>query len=228
MVGGAHRTRDLMLLASLALALPSCASYQAQIDEVCARKATSRADDSAVYRSASAGRDAHFESEFARLRKDLQQAEQQLAAIESGLSSTHTRADAVSAIADARIAVERANRRAAWRANDTAQARSKLAEAERQLEAGLIGVAVFFASRAARLASDIDAEATEVERHANARFVDAPRVNLRAGPSTTYRVIDVLTAATPVFPERLEGEWMLVRAVNGPVGWVHTALVRQR
>ena len=217
-------------LACMAFGLAGCATLQPQVDGFCERNATPielLGDDSALYQSASADRATQFEREVARLHADLDQAEQQLVAIESGIRSTHTRADAVSAIADSRIAVGRAQRRAPWRTDDIAEARLKLEEAERQLQAGHSGSAVFFASRAGRVASDLNAEAAEVERHGETLFVDAPRVNLRSGPSTDHRVVVVLGAATPVFPQRFEGEWLLVRTVTGPVGWVHSTLVRR-
>jgi uncharacterized protein YgiM (DUF1202 family) len=127
-----------------------------------------------------------------------------------------------------RISLGRAQQRAPWRTEDTAAARAKLAEAERQLDAGHTGSSVFFASRARRVASEVIAEAAEVERQANAFFIDAPRVKLRSGPSMQHRVVEVLTSATPVFPQQHEGEWLLVRTLDGPVGWIHASLVRRR
>jgi hypothetical protein len=132
------------------------------------------------------------------------------------------------AIADARISLESAHRRAPWRTDDANRARSKLAAAERQLDAGHNGSAIFFAARAGRVASDLDAEAAEIERGADADFVDAPRVNLRAGPSTGHRVVEVLIATTPIFSGRLDGDWLLVRTLTGRVGWIHGSLVRRR
>ena len=49
-----------------------------------------------------------------------------------------------------------------------------------------------------------------------------------AAPSTDARVIAVLSDATPVFPERREDDWVLVRTAAGPVGWVHSSLLRPR
>ena len=51
-------------------------------------------------------------------------------------------------------------------------------------------------------------------------------VNLRAGPSREYPVIDQLPERTPVFPERSRAGWQLVRAPSGQVGWVHDSLLR--
>ena len=64
-----------------------------------------------------------------------------------------------------------------------------------------------------------------MERRASTRFVRSQRVNLRAGPSTDHAVVDVLKESTPVFLERREGSWVLVRTVSGPAGWVHLSLL---
>jgi hypothetical protein len=151
-----------------------------------------------------------------------------MVAIESGLRGSHTRADAVSALAEARIAVESAAQNAPWREARAQEARGKLEEAERQLQAGHTGSAVFFASRARRIADDLNGEASRVAHSPEARFIHARRVNLRAGPSTSDRVINVLLEATPLFPERWEGDWVLVRTPAGAVGWVHGSLIRSR
>jgi hypothetical protein len=209
----------------LALALPGCAlDLPTWGRETRARAPTTAEQEVTSYRE----RTAYLEREVERLQQDLRQAEASLVAIESGLRGAHTRADAVSAIAEARISVERAERQAPWRRTESVEARDKLAEAERQLAAGRAASAVFFASRASRIAEGLLAEARQLERHPAARFVAAPRVNLRARPSTDAPVLEVLHEATPVLPEREEGEWVLVHTLRGPVGWVHAALLTPR
>jgi SH3-like domain-containing protein len=49
-----------------------------------------------------------------------------------------------------------------------------------------------------------------------------------AAPSTEADVLVLLAEATPVFPERSEGEWALVLTPSGTVGWVHQSLLRTR
>jgi SH3-like domain-containing protein len=39
-------------------------------------------------------------------------------------------------------------------------------------------------------------------------------------------VIDVLAQATPVFTERSERGWTMVRTLSGRVGWIHDSLLR--
>lgn len=192
----------------------------------CALVRPAPAPDTEVYLRAESERAERLEREVTRLKADLQQAEEAMVAIESGLRGNHTRADAVSGVADARIQVDRAKEATPWRSSELAEARSKLEEAERQLHDGHFGSAVFFASRAERISVNLLAEADQVAKASTARFVAVPRVNLRAGPATTERVIAVLLESTPVIEERREGEWSLVRTPAGEVGWIYAELLR--
>jgi hypothetical protein len=188
--------------------------------------AVGRRSDSAIYRSAHEARVDYLEREVQRLQADLRQAEEAMVSIESGLRGTHNKADAVSALAEARIGLERAGREAPWRAHRLAEARRKVDEAERQFQAGHSGSAIFFASRALRITETLEEEARRVAEAENARFIAAPRVNLRSGPSTRERVILTLEAETPVFAQRRKGEWWMVQTLEGPLGWVHESLLR--
>ena len=184
--------------------------------------------DLGVYRRADADRMKLLELEIDRLQADLRAAEQALVAVESGMRGGQTRAEAVSMLAEARIEVDRAAMRAPWRAEAVAEARSKLDEADRELGAGHIGSAVFFVSRASRIAATLLAEADLVGKTPTTRYVKGGRVNLRAEPNTESPVVAVLPVELPVFPETDTGEWVLVRTVSGKVGWVHASLLRGR
>jgi hypothetical protein len=184
------------------------------------------ADDAEIYRRAGSERVSRLEREVERLRADLAEAEQELVAAESGLRGSRSRADAISALAEARIQVERAAQRAPWRAPLLKEAEEKLDEAERLVEARNFGSAIFFASRAARIARNALEEARMAESESGARIISGRRVNLRDGPSTQHAVLAVLLVGTPVFPEREEGDWVLLRTADGPVGWVHHSLIR--
>jgi SH3-like domain-containing protein len=188
---------------------------------------TAKAEEATkVYSRAGMDRTKQLELEVERLHADLEQAEESMVAIESGLRGIQGRAGAVSALAESRIAVERAAQNAPWRRERIEEARRKLDEAERQLQADHTGSAVFFASRARRIAAAMDAEAERVANAPGTRFIDGQRVNLRAGPSTDTGILGVLVDATPVVYERTDGEWQLVRTASGQVGWVHRSLLR--
>jgi hypothetical protein len=167
-----------------------------------------------------------LERECERLRADLRAAEDTLLAVESGMRGTQRRADAVSAVAEARIQVDRAAALAPWRQDEVAEARAKLDEADRQLAAEHIGSTIFFVSRASRIAASLVAEADLLARTPGARTVKAGRANLRSAPTSESEVLSVLPAGLPLFVENVRGEWSLVRTVSGRVGWVHSGLLR--
>ena len=178
-----------------------------------------------IYRRAEAERVEFFERELARLRDDLARAEASIVAMESGLRGSQSRADAVSALAEARIALDRVSKRVPWQQDRVAEANAKLVEARRQLDADHVASSVFFASRAMGIAESLAAEADLVSGWPGRKVIGGDRVNLRSGPSTDQPVLAVLSRETPVFPERGEEDWTLVRTPSGQIGWVHDALL---
>jgi len=220
------RARPAVALALLALlaGLAGCASAPPPPPP----PPPSETPDAEVYRRADSERAERLAREVELLRAELEHAEQTLVAVESGLRGAQSRADAVSAIAEASVEVARAADRAGWRPDELAEARAKLEEAERQVDAGHFGSAIFFASRAERIAARALADAKSADAARDVRFVAGRRVNLRAGPSTQDRVLGVLVQGTPVYPERQQGDWVLVRSAPGPVGWIHATMIRNR
>jgi hypothetical protein len=181
--------------------------------------------DVSVYQRVANERAELLERENERLRADLLAAEATLLEVESGMRGTQRRAEAVSMLAEARIQVDRAAQRAPWRQSTAAEAREKLDEAERQLGEGHFGSAIFFVSRATRIAASLHAEADLVARSPGARSVKPHRVNLRSAPNTESGVLTVLVGRTPVFVEGSENGWALVRTTGGQVGWVREDLL---
>lgn len=179
-----------------------------------------------IYRRAQLDRAERLQHELERLKKDLQQAEQTLISIESGLRGCHTRADAVSSLAEARIQLENAAQRAPWRQENVAEGRRKLKESRKHIRQGLFGASIFFSARVQRIAEMLVREAKAVENAASIQFIRGKRVNLRVGPSTQEGVIEILVDETPVFPEGKRGSWVLIRTPSGTIGWVHKSLLR--
>jgi hypothetical protein len=172
------------------------------------------------------GRREYLEREVARLRVDLQQAENSIVQLESGLRGIHTRADAVSAVAEARIALDRVSKSVPWQRDRVAEALAKLEEADRQLASDHLGSAVFFAARAKRITDALTAETRQVAKWSNRRVIRGDRVNLRSAPSEAANIVDVLGNETPLFPERSLPDWTLVRTPDGRIGWVHRSLLK--
>jgi hypothetical protein len=181
--------------------------------------------DGEVYRRAESEHVDALELEVQRLRADLARAEEALIAAESGLRGSFGRADAVSSLAEAQIRVASAAVQAPWRIDEIAQARNKLEDAQRQIEEGSFGAALFFVYRARRIADQVELEGQMVSKRPGTRFVVAERVNLRSGPALSYPVVQKLRRGTPVFPERRKNVWVLVRAMPGSVGWIHANLL---
>ncbi len=128
-----------------------------------------------IYRRADHDRAERLEAQVQRLRGDLKQAEEALVQIESGLRGDHSRAAAVSCLAEARI---------------------ELDEADAQIQQGNYGAAVFFVYRARRIARSLTAEARQLARTPAARVVRGARVNLRDGPSTDESEVKSVAART--------------------------------
>ena len=217
---GRPQLRSGLCLLALALSL--------QLPQGCAAPPSPPFVDPGVFRRAEEERVERLEAEIERLRTDLRRAEEALVLAESGLRGSYSRADAVSAIAESRIEVERTALQAPWRAAEIAEARRKLEEADSQIRQDHFGAAFFFVYRAQRMADVVQREAELVRSRPGTLFVTRPRVNLRAGPSTGARVVQVLGEGLPVFPESHQDPWVLVRATSGSVGWIHQSLVAER
>ena len=137
----------------------------------------------------------------------------------------HTRALDVRSVAEARSELESAAARAPWKQAEVRQASQVLAEADENLQSGYYGAAVLLALRAERIASAIAEESVAVRRAGRALQVAVARANLRRGPSTDREVIATLSRGTPLFPERSEADWALVRTPQNRLGWVHLPLL---
>lgn len=181
-------------------------------------------EDDAVTREQS-DRLVELEGQVTQLQQKLKQSDGELVAIESHLREEHSRADAVSALAGARVKLQRAARDAPWRAKEIDEANDRLYVAERRIESGDYGAAAFFIYRASGTADSIFSEAELVRATENAMFIAADLVNLRANPSTEAEVLGQLSRGTRIFPTRAIEEWIQVRTESGLEGWVHASLV---
>ena len=103
-----------------------------------------------------------LESQVGHLQAELQRREQELSDAEANLRGHPSRAAAVSAVAEARIQVQRAARRAPGNSAKIVEADRKLADAEGQMRSGHFGAAIFFADRARRLAESLRPAASHV------------------------------------------------------------------
>ena len=75
------------------------------------------------------------------------------------------------------------------------------------------------------MADSLIREANGAVRAKNTLWVNAPRLNVRDGPSTDNRVLAVLPRNAPVFEEKVDGNWALVRTPSGVLGWVYRPML---
>ena len=169
-----------------------------------------------------------LEREVERLKMDLVRAEDALIGVESRLRSGHSRANAVSSLAEAQMQLNKAAKVAPWRSEIIGVARDKLDIAQKHIDNEYFGAAVFFVYRANRIVEELTYEANIVDQTSQVMFVNRPRVNLRAGPSTGDEILTILAQGTPVVREKKIDEWFLVRTLTGIVGWVHHELVTSK
>jgi len=162
-----------------------------------------------------------------RLRADIEDAEQALVSLESGLKGMHTRADAVSALADARILVARAAQQAPWRADSIRRARDKLDEAERHIGENYFGSAVFFTARGRRLAEEVLAQVQALRADPSIRFIRPDRANVRGSPSLDAEVVVVLERGTPVTVRGRENGWVQIVTRDDAGGWIYGELLSE-
>lgn len=162
-----------------------------------------------------------------RLRADIEDAEQALVSLEAGLKGMHTRADAVSALADARILVARAAQQTPWRADSIQRARDKLDEAERHIEEKYFGSAVFFTARGRRLAEEVLAQGRALREDPSTRFVRPGRANVRGHPSLDAEVVVVLERGTPVTVRGRENGWVRIVTRDDSGGWIYGELLSE-
>ncbi len=176
-------------------------------------------------RRADRSRMEQLEADVRRLSTDLQQAEKALIAVESKLTGAHTRAQAVRAHAETLSLLEVVANKAPWLDVETRHARQKLRDADKHIREGHYGAAILFASRAQRIASDIAAQAEAVRRAQNVSQVRVAIAVVRAKPERRSAVVVKLTRGTPVFPEKKEGGWVLLRTPRGKIGWMAGSLL---
>lgn len=235
------RTARLQLLPWLALAMAGCATQKAAnpssdsvpLEQYQALQAEHEATEAEVDRlqldlARQRQRGDRLERDAERLRADIEDAEETLVSLESGLKGMHSRADAVSALADARILVGRAAEQAPWRRQSIERAREKLAEAERHIEENYFGSAVFFTARGRRLAEEVLAQARALRADGATWFVRPDRANVRGEPSMNARIVVILRAGTPVTVQGREDGWAQIVTPDESGGWIYGQLLTRK
>lgn len=170
-----------------------------------------------------------LEEENAVRRRELEATETELIRTKARLKGLETRAEAASAIAEARILMRRAEG-GRGRAADVGRAQESLVRAEELLQQDNFGAAIFFASKAQDFVKINEPRPTppaaDDERPAPRPTcaVKAATANLRESPSTDAPVLASVPRGTTLQALAVRGGWTKVRQ-GDVVGWILTRLV---
>jgi SH3 domain-containing protein/uncharacterized protein DUF4398 len=171
-----------------------------------------------------------LEERITLLQRDLELTETEIIRTKARLKGIETRAEASSAIAEARILAGRLDPKA--RAATLSLCNENIAKAEQQLDQVNYGAAVFFATKAqdiakkAREASDPARHAAEEERPSPqpSYKVKARSANIRKGPEVAEEVVAEAPEGTVLDASAVKGDWVRV-TYNGVTGWVSRSVL---
>lgn len=175
-----------------------------------------------------------LEERVVLLQRDLELTETEIIRTKARLKGIETRAEASSAIAEARILAGRLDPKA--RAATLSLCNENIAKAEQQLSAvpANYGAAVFFAMKAQDIAKKAQEGSTDTGRHAasdderpapQASYrVKSKSANIRKGPDVSEDVVAEAPEGSVLEASGVKGDWVRV-TFNGTTGWVSRSLL---
>jgi SH3-like domain-containing protein len=163
-----------------------------------------------------------LEERLAAEQRDLDFTEMELIRTKARLKGLETKAEASSAIAEARILLRRAEGRGAM----AAASQQSLGKAEELLLAENFGAAIFFALKAQDLASRAQ-DGGESRRAAGPQQVTVrvAQANLRQGPGPREVVVGKAPRGAVLPVKAAQGDWLQV-TYGGVTGWVSRSVVQ--
>jgi SH3 domain-containing protein len=172
-----------------------------------------------------------LEERVVLLLRDLELTETEIIRTKARLKGIETRAEASSAIAEARILAGRLDPKA--RAVTLSLCNENIAKAEQQLTQVNYGAAVFFAMKAQDIAKKAQ-EGNDASRHLGpdderpspqtSYRVKAKTANIRKGPDVSEDVVAEAPEGSVLEASAVKGDWLKV-TYNGTTGWVPRSLV---
>lgn len=164
-----------------------------------------------------------LEAELRRTRDVLEYAEAQFISLEKGLQSHETKASAVAALAEARLAYDKRLREdpKAARLSNVRQARERIEKSDELIPQRRFAAAVYFARRAVRLLH-------EAPPKRDFLIVSVNQANMRGGPGLAYGVVEQLTIGTVLIRMEKNSPWYKVKTRDGDAGWIHESVVVAR
>ena len=164
-----------------------------------------------------------LEDRLAAQQRDLEVTEMELIRTKARLKGIETKAEASSAIAEARILLRRVEGKGALYTSGT----QSLSKAEQQLREENYGAAIFFALKAQDLANrahedgDSRRPPATLPQHV---VVKVNRANIRKGAEVKQPVLATAPRGTVLAVQRAQGEWLLV-TYGSITGWVSRSVV---
>jgi DNA repair exonuclease SbcCD ATPase subunit len=165
----------------------------------------------------------HLQSELQHTRAVLEYVERQFVSLEQGLQSYETKASAVAALAEARLAYDKLIREDpdAKKRPAVVEALEKLQKSDEMIPKQRYAASVYFAKRALRLLE-------EHSKGGNVRIVTVNNANMREGPGLDFNVISRMTLGTVLIELEHQSQWYRVETEAGLSGWVHESVTALR
>jgi hypothetical protein len=228
---GGERSREAEGLARLALAEAECAESMAHLTTTPAHvETTTSPPDTEKLRAQlrhSEEEQRRLEERVALLQRDLDVTETEVIRTKAKLKGNETKAEASSAIAEARILMRRLADEGSHSPN-VARFQELLDRAEQQLKEENFGAAAFFATKAQELLESTrrgNVAALEQDRAApKEQYVTkSGGANLRRGPALGEPVVGKIPAGASVVAVAIRGDWLKVK-YGELTGWAFRPL----
>ena len=168
-----------------------------------------------------------FEETVALLTRDLELTENEIIRLKAKLRGLDSKAEASSAIAEARILMKRYQEQRGRTAN-LVRCQELIERAEQQILDQNYGAASFFAQKAQELLQDrrrsTPSDATEHAAPRKDYRVVAATLNIRSEPSRTARIVAKAKKGQTLEALAMRGDWVRVKIVGGD-GWAYQPLL---
>ncbi len=223
---------DARWLSRLAIAEAQCAARLSASAEAVQRlpeveKATSAADKLQARLKKADGEQRRLEDEIALLNRDLELTESEIIRLKAKLRGLDSKAEASSAVAEARILMKRYQEQRG-RTASLARSQGLVERAEQQIVEENYGAASFFAQKAQELLQDrrraAPIESAGREAPKKSYTVLATSLNIRSDPSPNARVVGKARKGDSFEALAILGDWLRVK-IEGGAGWVYRPLL---
>jgi len=170
----------------------------------------------------------HFEQLCQNIQEDLTQAEKQFVSIEERLQLKESKASAVAALAEAKLAYDKYKFKHGEDSDAEllAEVEQKLAESGRLIEKENYAASVYYSKRANKMLERSSSTRPYLRVQGETRIVSVTTANLRNGPGLTHQIIGRLNFGTVLIQEKQSDDWLKVATEQGLQGWIHSDLIR--